>query len=119
MEPFAAKLSQKKVRALFHNADNDETNRLFSGLTLAEVPKSLEVREEAKQVDPYEFINERNEALNKARLEAALINDSAQTMIKGPTRSGITEEIDMDQLIPLVRQAAQNALLKRPKLIKK
>ena len=117
MEPYAAKLNQKKARALFHNADNEETNRLFSGMTLVEVPKAPELRPEAKQIDPYEFLNERNEALNKARIDAAAIDDPNQILVRGPSKTGTSQEIDMESIMPLVRQAAESALLKRPKII--
>lgn len=120
MEPYAGKLNSKKSQALFHNADNEETNRLFSGLSSVEVPKAPELRPEEKQIDPYEFINTRNDLLNKARIESASINDPNQVLIKGPSKTGQTEEIDMDKLMPLVRQAAESALQnlqKRPKIL--
>jgi hypothetical protein len=119
MEPFSAKLSQKKTKALFYNADSSETAAIFAGLEHVTVKGPSEVRDEAEPIDPFASINERNVEMTKARTIAAEISDDRQILVKGPTKKGETVAVAYEELTPLVRQAAEAALLRRPKLLRK
>lgn len=119
MEPLSGKLSQKKSRALFYNADNSETAALFAGLEHLKLEAKKEVRVEEKPIDPFAHIDERNNELEAVRRLAAESSDPNQILLKGPTKIGQTEIVSIEDLTPLVKQAAEAALLRRPKFLKK
>jgi hypothetical protein len=113
-EPFSGKLSSAKSRQLFYNADNHETARIFAGLEKAVAPKVEEVRVEEAPIDPHAALNERNAEMAAARNAAASVSDDRQVLLHGPTKVGVEERISLDDLTPLVRQAAEAAMLRRP-----
>jgi len=119
IEPLSGKLSLKKTKALFYNADTAETAALFAGLDQLKLEPIVEVRKEEPAINPYAHIDERNRELSEARLLAAEISDPNQVLLKGPTKMGRTETVSLDDLTPLVKQAAEAALLRRPKILKR
>ena len=116
-ELYSGKLSKKSTRKLFYNAEKDqETIAVFRGLENTKpVEKKVEIREEQPQIDPYESIKLRNMELDKARFDAALKSDSAQTLLKAPTRVDNKETVTLEQLPAIVRQATRAALIRRIK----
>jgi len=117
MEPFTAKLSSQKTRALFYNAENDKTiSATYENARSTRVAGPVEVRKEAPQIDPYEEINKRNAELDAIRHEAAMVSDSQQTLVRDPmVQASKTETVSLDKLPAIIRQAADAALLKKLK----
>lgn len=111
MDPFTGTISSTKSKKLFFNADQSvpfDTNAYIS-------PKQ-EVRPEPERINPYAAIEERNALLDKAHMEAALLSDSTQTLIKEPYASVVhAETVTLEDLPAMVRQAAEAAMLKKLK----
>lgn len=101
------RLSKNATKKLFFNADD---SILFSDSAPQQIQ---EIRPEAPRIDPYDAIKERNEALDKARFEAAKISDPTQVLIKEPYAISKTETVTLAELPAVVRQAAEAAIIKR------
>jgi hypothetical protein len=115
MDPFTGNLNSTKTKKLFFNAsDNSQYGAAFD--SKAYVSPKAEVRPEPERINPYAAIEERNALLDKAHMEAALISDSTQTLIKQPYASVVhAETVTLEDLPALVRQAAEAAMLKKMK----
>lgn len=112
MEPFTGKLDKRKTKQLFFNAEN-ETHFFNSN---AYVNQVQEVRPEEPRVNPFASIDERNALLDKAHMEAAMISDATQTLIKEPYASiQVAETVTLEELPHVVRQAAEAAMLRNLK----
>lgn len=117
MDQFTGRIASKKAKALFENAASDETvNRMFEAVKAVNVSGPEEVRPEAPRVNPFESIDERNQAMDKARYEAAMVSDPTMKLVKGPSAlpSGqSTEVVGLDELPAIVRQAAEAAVMRK------
>jgi len=110
---FTATISSKASKKLFFM----ESASLIQNYQ--EPEPILEVRPEAPRINPFEAIEERNRAMDLARLEAARISDPTQVLVKEPVAIGQTQTVSIDELPAIVRQATEAALLKRYKPLKK
>ena len=114
MDPFTGTISSTKTKKLFFNAENSHYGGAFD--SKAYVSPKPEVRPEPERINPYAAIEERNALLDKAHMEAALVSDANQTLIKQPYASVVhAETVTLEDLPAMVRQAAEAAMLKKMK----
>ena len=114
MDPFTGNLNSPTTKKLFFNAESSQYGAAFD--SKAYVSPKAEVRPEPERINPYAAIEERNALCDKAHMEAALISDSTQTLIKQPYASVVhAETVTLEDLPALVRQAAEAAMLKKMK----
>jgi hypothetical protein len=117
MEPFTAKLSSQRTRALFYNAENDKTiAATYENARSTNVAAPVEVRPEEAPKDPFEEINRKNAELDAIRHEAAMVSDSRQTLVRDPmVQASKTETVSLDKLPAIIRQAADAAMIRKLK----
>lgn len=111
MDHTTGRLSSKRARALFNNAEGDESiAKAFVSVAKAHAPTVEEVRPEAPRIDPYAEINARNAEMERIRYELALKSDSRQTLLTGPSvQASKSETVALSELPAIVRQAAEAA----------
>ncbi len=104
------------MKRQFSNADSTETSAIFRGIQhIAEVK---EVREEPKRVNPFEHIDAGNKILQEARMQAAVVSDPTQTLVRGPVEVS-SETVSLEELPALVRQAAEASIIRNFGLLRK
>ena len=117
MSDFTAKLSERATKKLFFNAEHDEDTKRVFAQAVVSVEKPKELAPEPKPVNPYQALDDRNRAMDQARIEAAKVSDPTMVLIKEPgiQPAAKVESVTLEQLPAVVRQAAEAAVLKRLK----
>ena len=112
MDPITTgKLSAKRAKALFNNAEGDESlSKAFVAVAKAHAPVAVEVRVEEPRIDPYAALNARNEEMERVRYELALKSDARQTLVSAPSvQASKARSVPLSELPAIVRQAAEAA----------